>query len=211
MKVADDGSVKVDVVKVADDAWHEARPLGTTAWYVRNAINFDRPEIGFACNEVRCYFPNHPQRLLTAETQVTLTLSQPSPTAKSLTPHRTRHTSGHVSAQRTPDTRALPAPGLRRADSGADHFASCLAFSHAMRFTLSRLSLSTARAARYQLSHALAHSRMRLVVYSTHAYRVAVQLHTLYAFVSRHYSGISNVCTHFMFVSHHYSYLKCTC
>ena len=102
------------------------------------------------------------KRLLTAETQVTLTLSQPSPTAKSLTPHRTRHTSGHVSAQRTPDTRALPAPGLRRADSGADHFASCLAFSHAMRFTLSRLSLSTARAARYQLSHA--HSRMRLVV-----------------------------------------------
>ena len=40
------------------------------------------------------------QRLLTAETQVTLTLSQPSPTAKSLTPHRTRHTSGHVSALR---------------------------------------------------------------------------------------------------------------
>jgi hypothetical protein len=41
VKVADDGSVKVDVVKVADDAWHEARPLGTTAWHVRSAINFD--------------------------------------------------------------------------------------------------------------------------------------------------------------------------
>jgi hypothetical protein len=43
VKVADDGSVKVDVVKVADDAWHEARPLGTTAWLVRNDIdiNFD--------------------------------------------------------------------------------------------------------------------------------------------------------------------------
>ena len=39
MKVADDGSVKVDVVKVADDAWHEARPLGTTAWLVRNDID----------------------------------------------------------------------------------------------------------------------------------------------------------------------------
>jgi len=39
VKVADDGSVKVDVVKVADDAWHEARPLGTTAWLVRNDID----------------------------------------------------------------------------------------------------------------------------------------------------------------------------
>ena len=39
MKVADDGSVKVDVVKVADDAWHEARPLGTIAWHVRNDID----------------------------------------------------------------------------------------------------------------------------------------------------------------------------
>ena len=38
MKVADDGSVKVDVVKVADDAWHEARPHRTSAWI---DINFD--------------------------------------------------------------------------------------------------------------------------------------------------------------------------
>lgn len=68
----------------------------------------------------------------------------------------------HVRSRlRTPDTRALPAPGLRRADSGADHFASCLAFSHAMRFTLSRLSLSTARAARY-------HTRTHMHANCTH-------------------------------------------
>jgi hypothetical protein len=34
VKVADDGAVKVDVEKVADDAWHEARPLGTSTWHV---------------------------------------------------------------------------------------------------------------------------------------------------------------------------------
>jgi hypothetical protein len=47
VKVADDGSVKVDVVKVADDAWHETRPLGTSAWHVRIDIdiNFDIQEI----------------------------------------------------------------------------------------------------------------------------------------------------------------------
>jgi hypothetical protein len=93
VKVADDGSVKVDVVKVADDAWHEARPLGTIAWHVRNAIIFDIFEIGFACNEsTHCPLIETTQmlcaqRLLAAETQVTLTLSQPSPTAKSLTPN----------------------------------------------------------------------------------------------------------------------------
>ena len=156
VKVADVGSVKVDVVKVADDAWHEARPLGTTAWLVRNDIdnNFDiarklvlhatKPSCGFIESSQRLCA----QRLLTAETKVTLTLSQPFPTAKSLTPNDTHP----VTSPQTPDTRAraAPAPGLRRADSGADHFASCLAFSHAMRFTLSRLSrlsLSTARAA----------------------------------------------------------------
>jgi hypothetical protein len=141
VKVADDGSVKVDVVKVADDAWHEARPLGTTAWHVRSAINFDiarklvlhatKPSCGFIESSQRLCA----QRLLTAETQVTLTLSQPSPTAKSLTPHRTRHTSGHVSALRTHEHCQRQACGARTPEQTTSRRASrfhtpCVSHSH---------------------------------------------------------------------------------
>lgn len=217
MKVADDGSVKVDVVKVADDAWHEARPLGTTAWHVRNDIdnNFDfARKLVLHATEPRCYLIDSckgcARKGFSRLRHRSHSHSHSLPQQRKASPHTAHDTRPVTSPHSGHTSTASARPAARGLRSGPDHFASCLAFSYVMRFTLSRLSLSTARAARYQLSHAHSrwHAPRRLVLDSC---TVAVQLHTLYAFVSRHYSGISNVCTHFMFVSHHYSYLKCTC
>ena len=168
MKVADDGSVKVDVVKVADDAWHEARPLGTTAWLVRNDIDI---KFDIAWKLVLHAFSESSQRLLrkgfSRLRHRSHSHSHSLPQQRKASPHTahdTRLVTSPHSALRTHERcqRQAPRPAARGLRSGPLRVVPRVFTRHAFH-TLTTLALHRPRRSISVITRPLAHATCRVL------------------------------------------------